>query len=315
MKIIFMGTPDFAVRILDEINKNFEVVLVVTQPDTYNYRKKKYEYSPVKSYALEHNLEIFQPESIKKEADYILGLDVDLIVTAAYGQFVPKKILDHPKYRAINVHGSILPKYRGGAPIQRAIINGDAETGITIMYMDRRMDAGDILRIEKIPILDEDTQDTMFEKLSILGSKMIVDVINDLRMGKIIPIPQDESKATYAYNLTKQDELIDFNNTARGVFNQIRGLNSNPGAYFILDGMNIKVYNSKVVDKTTQEKPGIIIGVNKDSFEISCGGNTVIALTEVQMPGKKRMSARDFLNGSGRNLISINKEVNLWNLE
>jgi methionyl-tRNA formyltransferase len=311
MKIIFMGTPDFAVRILDEINKNFEVVLVVTQPDTYNYRKKKYEYSPVKSYALEHNLEIFQPESIKKEADYILGLDVDLIVTAAYGQFVPKKILDHPKYRAINVHGSILPKYRGGAPIQRAIINGDAETGITIMYMDRRMDAGDILRIEKIPILDEDTQDTMFEKLSILGSKMIVDVINDLRMGKIIPIPQDESKATYAYNLTKQDELIDFNNTARGVFNQIRGLNSNPGAYFILDGMNIKVYNSKVVDKTTQEKPGIIIGVNKDSFEISCGGNTVIALTEVQMPGKKRMSARDFLNGSGRNLISINKEVNL----
>lgn len=315
MKIIFMGTPDFAVRILDEINKNFEVVLVVTQPDTYNYRKKKYEYSPVKSYALEHNLEIFQPESIKKEADYILGLDVDLIVTAAYGQFVPKKILDHPKYRAINVHGSILPKYRGGAPIQRAIINGDAETGITIMYMDRRMDAGDILRIEKIPILDEDTQDTMFEKLSILGSKMIVDVINDLRMGKIIPIPQDESKATYAYNLTKQDELIDFNNTARGVFNQIRGLNSNPGAYFILDGINIKVYNSKVVDKTTQEKPGIIIGVNKDSFEISCGGNTVIALTEVQMPGKKRMSARDFLNGSGRNLISINKEVNLWNLE
>src|SRR5690606_27150774 len=186
MKIIFMGTPDFAVRILDEINKNFEVVLVVTQPDTYNYRKKKYEYSPVKFYALEHNLEIFQPESIKKEADYILGLDVDLIVTAAYGQFVPKKILDHPKYRAINVHGSILPKYRGGAPIQRAIINGDAETGITIMYMDRRMDAGDILRIEKIPILDEDTQDTMFEKLSILGSKMIVDVINDLRMGKII---------------------------------------------------------------------------------------------------------------------------------
>lgn len=315
MKIIFMGTPDFAVRILDEINKNFEVVLVVTQPDTYNYRKKKYEYSPVKSYALEHNLEIFQPESIKKEADYILGLDVDLIVTAAYGQFVPKKILDHPKYRAINVHGSILPKYRGGAPIQRAIINGDAETGITIMYMDRRMDAGDILRIEKIPILDEDTQDTMFEKLSILGSKMIVDVINDLRMGKIIPIPQDESKATYAYNLTKQDELIDFNNTARGVFNQIRGLNSNPGAYFILDGINIKVYNSKVVDKTTQEKPGIIIGVNKDSFEISCGGNTVIALTEVQMPGKKRMSARDFLNGNGRNLISINKEVNLWNLE
>lgn len=310
MKIIFMGTPDFAVRILDEINKHFEVILVVTQPDTYNYKKKTYEYSKVKSYAIEHNLKVFQPENIKNEVDYFLGLDVDLIVTAAYGQFIPKKILDHPKYRAINVHGSILPKYRGGAPIQRAIMNGEVETGITIMYMDKRMDAGDILRIEKIPILEEDTQDSMFEKLSILGSRMIVDVINELRLGKIKPIPQNESEATYAYNLTKEDEFIDFNKDARVIFNQIRGLNSNPGAYFILDGMNVKVYGSNVLDKKTSEEPGKIVGISKNYFEVSCANGSVIAITELQLPGKKKMSATDFLNGSGRKMVTLNKEVN-----
>lgn len=311
MKIIFMGTPQFAVRVLEQLHKNYEVVLVVTQPDTYNYRKKKYYPTPVKEYALKHDLPVFQPEKIRAEMDNILNYEVDLIVTAAYGQIIPKKLLDHPKYRAINVHGSILPKYRGGAPIQRAIINGDKETGITIMYMDVKMDAGDILRIERIPILDEDNQDTMFEKLSILGSEMIVDVIEDLKANKITPIPQAEAEVTYAYNLTKEDELIDFNKPARAVFNQIRGLNSNPGAYFILDGENVKVYNSRVVDKKVNTKPGVIVNINKDSFEVSCGDGTVIAITEIQMPSKKKMNVRDFLNGSGKNIILVNKEVNL----
>jgi len=310
MKIIFMGTPEFSVRILDEINKNFDVILVVTQPDTYNYRKKNYTYSPVKEYALKHNLPVFQPEQIKTAVDYILSFDVDLIVTAAYGQFIPKKILDHPKYRSINVHASLLPKYRGGAPIQRAIMNGETETGITIMYMDKKMDAGDIIKMEKLPILDTDTSDSLFEKLSILGSQMIVSVINDLKDGKITPIKQNEDEATYAYNITKEDELIDFKKNAKAVYNQIRALNSNPGAYFILDGMNIKVYNSKVIEKTTNEKPGVIIGVTKDIIEISCGENTVIGLTEIQVPGKKRMSVKDFLNGNGKNMVTINKEVN-----
>ena len=311
MKIIFMGTPDFAVKVLDELNSKYEVVLVVTQPDTYNYRKKTYSPSPVKEYALKHNLNVFQPVKIGKELDYLFQFEVDLIVTAAYGQFIPNKLLDYPKYRSINVHGSILPKYRGGAPIQRAIINGDKETGITIMYMDRKMDAGDILRIEKIPITDEDTSDTMFEKLSILGSKMITGVIEDLKASLITPIPQNESEATYAYNLTKEDELIDFNKSARNVFNQIRGLNSNPGAYFIMDGQNVKVYNSKVLDKKTKTKPGVIIGIEKDSFLISCKDGSVVAITEIQMPSKKKMSVKDFLNGSGKNIIKVNKEVNI----
>lgn len=311
MKIVFMGTPDFAVRILDKIVKDYEVILVVTQPDTYNYRKKIYSYSPVKEYALANGLQLFQPEKIKAEVDYFLGLDVDLIVTAAYGQFIPKKILNHPKLKSINVHGSILPKYRGGAPIQRAIINGEKETGITIMYMDSKMDAGDILRIEKHPILETDTGDSMFEKLSVLGSNMINGVIEDLKSNKIRGIPQIEGEATYAYNLTKEDELIDFKASAKDVFNQIRGLNSNPGAYFILDEQNIKVYDSKVLDKKTSSKPGVIIGINKDSFEISCKDGSIIAIIEIQMPSKKKMQVQDFLNGSGRNIITVNKEVNL----
>lgn len=310
MKIIFMGTPEFAVPILDVLNQKYEIVLVVTQPDTYNYRKKTYKYSPVKEYALKSGLKVFQPEKIKDEQAYILSFDVDLIITAAYGQFIPKKILDYPKLRSINVHGSVLPKYRGGAPIQRSIINGESETGITIMYMDKRMDAGDILRIERIPILDEDTGDSMFKKLSLLGSSMIVDVVEDLKLNKIKPIPQVESKATYAYNLTKEDEKIDFFKPARAVFNQIRGLNSNPGAYFIMDGQNIKVYNSRVVERTTNKTPGVIVGVNKDSFEVSCLDGTVIAILEIQMPSKNKMTVRDFLNGNWKNIIKLNREVN-----
>jgi methionyl-tRNA formyltransferase len=310
MKIIFMGTPQFAVPILDKLNQNYEVVLVVTQPDTYNYRKKTYTYSPVKEYALQHNLKVFQPEKIKQEQEFILGFEVDLIVTAAYGQFIPKKILDHPRFKSINVHGSILPKYRGGAPIQRAIINGEVETGITIMYMEQKMDAGDILRINKIPILDEDTGDSMFHKLSLLGSSMIVEVIEDLRNNKITPIPQNENEATYAYNLTKEDEIINFSKPARAVFNQIRGLNSNPGAYFIMDGQNIKVYNSRVVERITKMKPGIIVGINKDSFEVSCLDGTILEISEIQMPSKKKMSVRDFLNGNGKNILKLYKEVN-----
>lgn len=310
MKIIFMGTPKFSVGILEEIHKHHEIVLVVTQPDTYNYRKKTYQYSPVKEWALEKGLQVYQPEKIKDSIDYILSLDVDLIITAAYGQFVPKKILYHPKHRSINVHGSILPKYRGGAPIQRAIINGDNETGITIMYMESKMDSGDILKIKKIPILDEDTQDSMFEKLSNLGSEMIIEVIDDINKGNIKPIPQDESKVTYAYNLTKEDEKIDFNKTAKDVFNQIRGLNSNPGAYFILDGSPIKVYNSIVSNNSHNDHVGRIIKINKDSFEVSCGKNTVIAITEIQMPSKNKMLVKDFLNGNGKKLIVLGKEVN-----
>lgn len=310
MNIVFMGTPSFAVSIIDEIRKKHNVILVVTQPDVYNIKKKKFDYSDVKKYALENNLSLFQPEKIKTDYEEIIKLDVDLIVTAAYGQIVPEIVLNHPKYKAINVHGSLLPKHRGGAPIQRAIINGDKETGITIMYMAKKMDAGDILSQKSIPITLSDTQDSMFEKLSKLGAEMINDVIADLERGNINPIKQNEDEVTFSYNLTKEDELVTFDKEAIDVFNQIRGLNSNPGGYFIMDNQNVKVYSSKVSDKTHNCETGVIVGINKDSFDISCLNNTVISITEIKMPSKNKMSVRDFLNGQGKKLIVLGKKIN-----
>ena len=310
MKIIFMGTPSFAVPIANEILKKHEIVLVVTQPDQYNYKKKTVIFSPVKQWAVDNNLPVFQPVKIKEEKEEIFKYDVDLIVTAAYGQIIPQDVLDYPKYKAINVHGSLLPKYRGGAPIQRSIINGDEKTGITIMYMAKKMDAGDIIKIKELPILDSDNQDTMFEKLSLLGKDMILEVIDELEKGLVNPIPQDESLVSFAYNLTKEDERVDFNKTARGVFNQIRGLNSNPGAYFTIDNTIIKVYNSIVKDGKTDQKPGVIVGISKNSFEVSCKDGTIISILEIQLPSKNKMLVRDFINGQGRKLLAINKEIN-----
>jgi len=237
-------------------------------------------------------------------------LDVDLIVTAAYGQIIPKELLEYPKYKCINVHGSLLPKHRGGAPIQRSIINGDSETGVTIMYMAEKMDAGDILMQRSIPILDVDTQDTMFDKLSKLGAEMINDLIDDLEKGNVNPIKQDESQVTFSYNLTKEDELVTFDKDAIKVFNQIRGLNSNPGGYFIMDGQNIKVYSSKVSNKSHNEEVGTIVGINKDSFDVACANGTVISITEIKMPSKNKMFVRDFLNGQGKKLIVVGKKLN-----
>lgn len=309
MKVIFMGTPAFAVPIVEEISKVHDVVLVVTQPDVYNYKKKTITASEVKRWAVSKGIEVFQPEKIRNDFQKIIDTKADIIVTAAYGQIVSEEVLNHPRLKAINVHGSLLPKYRGGAPIQRALINGESKTGITIMYMAKKMDAGDILVQKEIPILDSDNQDTIFNKLSILGSEMINQTIDDLDKGLIKPLVQDEEKVTYAYNLTKEDEHINFNKEAREVFNQIRGLNSNPTGYIIFDNLNVKVYNSRVSDKTHQTDVGKIISISKDSFEVSCGGGTVISILEIQLPSKKKMSVRDFINGQGKKMLVIGKEI------
>ncbi|MDD4000670.1 MAG: methionyl-tRNA formyltransferase [Bacilli bacterium] len=311
MKIVFMGTPEFAVPILEKLDSVHEIVLVVAQPDSYNQRKKKYLFSPVKEYALKRNLPLFQPENIKEEKKVILDLEIDLIVTAAYGQFIPKVILNHPRFQAINVHGSLLPKYRGGAPIQRALINGEEKTGISIIYMTAAMDAGDILMKREIPILDFDTADSLFSKLSLLGSEMILEVVSQLEEGKARPQKQDLEVVSFAYNLTKDDELLDFRRPAREVFNRIRGLNSNPGAYFRLDGLVIKVYDSMVSNKNTKAPPGIIIDLDKESFDISCGEGTVLKILELQVPSKKKMTVKDFFNGIGKKMITKNKEIDL----
>lgn len=302
-----MGTPQFAVPILKKINKEHEVILVVTQPDHIN--RKKVIFSPVKEYALKNNLEVFQPDNVNKENDLFFKYPADIIVTAAYGQFIGNKILKFPKYGCINVHGSLLPKYRGGAPIQRSIINGDKSTGITILYMDRKMDAGDMIMQCKIGIDYLDTQDSLFEKLSILGSEMILEVIKNIETNNVKRISQDESKITYAYNLTNEDILITFNKEANDIYNQIRGLNSNPGAYFIFKEKIYKIYSSKISNLKHNEKSGTILRVGKNDLIIACGNGSSISILEIQPESKRKMDIRDFLNGNGKDIFITNEII------
>lgn len=303
MKVIFMGTHQFAVKILEKILEKHEVVLVVTQPDSFVGRKKILTPSAVKECALRHNLEVFQPVKLNLERDKILNTECDIIVTAAYGQIVGTRILNYPKYGCINVHGSLLPYHRGGAPIQRAIINGDKKTGITIMYMAKGMDSGDIITQRECEILDSYTNGDLFEVLSQMGSEMILDTLDQIEKGTNPRIKQDESLATYSYNLTKEDELVTFDKEAKAVYNQIRGLNPNPGAFFVINNMKFKVFSSEVSDKTHNKEVGIITNVTKTSFDVTCLNNTLITFTELVPEGKRLMSVRDYLNGSGKNII------------
>ena len=303
LKIVFMGTPEFSVPILEALIEKYDVIGVVTQPDKEVGRKRELKPSPVKECALRHNLKLFQPVKIRQEYQEIIDLNPDLIVTAAYGQIVGMKLLNSPKYRSINVHASLLPKYRGGAPIHEAIRNGEKETGVTIMYMEKAMDAGDILSQRSIPILDSDNCGTMFEKLSILGRDLLMETIPLLIEGKINPIKQDESEVTFAYNITNEEKVLNFNLPARSVFNHIRAYNPAPIAYFELKGDQIKVFDSIVADETTTEAPGTILLHRKNRLMIACGEGTVIELLTVQPTGKKVMQARDFINGGLRKYL------------
>lgn len=303
LRIVFMGTPNFSVPILEALIENYDVVGVVTQPDKEVGRKKVLTPSPVKQVALRHNIRVFQPQNIRKEYQSIMDLYPDLIVTAAYGQIVGTKLLNCPKYRSINVHGSLLPKYRGGAPIQRSILNGDTKTGITIMYMEKAMDAGDILSQREIAILNDDNNETLFNKMSILGRDLLLETIPLLVENKIKPIKQNEELVTYAYNIEPCDEILNFEQDAKAVFNHIRALSPQPGAYFILNNEKIKIFDSIVTSLNHNEIPGTIINVSKKGFMIACGNHTVLDILEVQQTGKKRMQARDFVNGALRKLL------------
>ena len=303
LKVIFMGTPSFSVPILDALNQKYEVVAVVTQPDKEVGRHRILTPSPVKEYALAHNLKIYQPVHIKEEYENLIALNADLIVTAAYGQFVGTKLLHSPKYKSINCHASLLPKYRGGAPIHEAIKNGEEYTGVSIMYMEKKMDAGDILATVKVKIEEEDNCGTMFEKLSAAATSLLMETIPNLVEGKIKPIPQNEEEATFAYNITNEEKLLDFSKTAKEVFNHIRAYNPSPIAYMELKGDQIKVYDSKVVDEATLDAPGTILLHHKNRLLIACGNNTVLELLEVQPTGKKKMTGRDFINGGLRKYL------------
>lgn len=303
LRVVFMGTPDFSVPILDALIKNYKVKAVVTQPDKQVGRSGKIAKPPVKRLAEENNIVVIQLNNIREQYQEIIDLDPDLIVTCAYGQILPKELLDYPKYGCINVHASLLPKLRGGAPIHRAIIEGHSKSGITIMYMAPGMDDGDIITQKEIEITDVETASTLHDKLSKLGSELLIETLPSIIEGTNQRIPQDISKVTFAPIIKAKDEKIDFSRTSREVYNQIRGLNSFPGAYFMLDGKRFKVWESIIVDEYFQGSlDGEIVKIYKEGIGVKTH-NGVIVLTVIQPEGKARMNARDYLNGIKDNLI------------
>lgn len=296
MKIVYMGTPDFSVKPLENLIKKYDVVGVVTQPDKKVGRKKEIKYSPTKEFALKNNLKILQPIKIKEDYQEIIDLNPDIIITCAYGQIIPKELLDYPKYGCINIHASLLPKLRGGAPIHKAIIDGYDTTGVTIMYMDEKMDSGDIIYQKEIKIEEDDNAGILFDKLSILGSNMIIEILPKIINGTNERIKQNENEVTYAYNITREEEKIDFNKTTKEIYNKIRGLYPWPIGYTTLDDKKVKIYSSQIGNSTKEGLPGQIISIYNDSIGIKTKDGE-IKILELQFEGKKRILVKDYLNG------------------
>lgn len=313
MKIVFMGTPQFSVRILTELHEKYGVSLVVTQPDKVVGRKKILTFSPVKEEALRLGIEVFQPVKMKEDYARILEVQPDIIITAAYGQIIPNEVIDYPQYGAINVHGSLLPLLRGGAPIQRSIMRLHNITGITIMYMAYKMDSGDIISQKSIPILSYDTSETLFEKLSILGKELLMETLPSIFDGTNKRIPQDPHLVTYAYNLKREEELIDWNMPMRKIYAHVRAFTKEPVCYTTIDGKNLKIYKIEMMECKNfedlhQESPnGTILKIFKDAIGVKCS-NGVIKLLEVQLEGKTRQDVEVFLTGAGRKIIEVDKQ-------
>ena len=296
LKVIFMGTPTFAVPVLEKLIENTNVILLVSQPDREKDRKGNILPTPTKKLAIENNIEVYQPSKIKESYEYITSLNPDIIITCAYGQIIPEQILNCPKYGCINVHGSLLPKLRGGAPIHHAIINGDKKTGITIMYMDKKMDSGDIISQEEMEILENDILDTIYEKMSFLGANLLIKTLPSILEGTNQRIKQDENEVTFGYNITKEEEKIDFNKNAKDIHNQIRGLSSIPGAYSYLDDKRLKIYLSELTETKSTDTPGKITKIDKTGIYVNTN-DFIIKLVDIKIEGKKRCLVKDFING------------------
>ncbi|MDQ0227656.1 methionyl-tRNA formyltransferase [Metabacillus niabensis] len=298
-KIVFMGTPDFSVPILKNlVAEGYNIVGVVTQPDRPKGRKKTLTPPPVKVEAEKHGLKVLQPEKIRNEVEEVLALNPDLIVTAAFGQILPKELLEAPKYGCINVHASLLPELRGGAPIHYSILQGKDKTGITIMYMAEKLDAGDILTQVEVEITERDTVGSLHDKLSVAGVKLLSETLPMLLEGKITPQKQDESKATFASNIKRDQEKVDWSKTGEEIYNQIRGLNPWPGAFTNLNNSLLKLWWGEKVQVNHQEVPGTVIKVEEDGFVVATGNNVAIKIIELQPSGKKKMNGEDFLRGT-----------------
>lgn len=293
MRIVFMGTPEFACNVLSGLNDKYEIALVISQP---NREKKKGALipTPVANLATELGLKLIQPEKIANAYSDILEAKADVLVSAAYGQYIPSKILNLFKYK-INVHGSLLPLHRGGAPIQRCLINGDTKTGVTIMEMAKGLDTGKIYSMAEYQIEDDDNSTTLFEKLSVIGRDLLLNTIEDIVSDKNLGIPQDDSKSTYSKNIEKEEELIKLNNTSKNIVNQIRGLAMTPGAYINVSNINLKVYKASKREYSGNELPGTILSIKKEILIKTKDG--AISLELVQMPGKKIITGKEFSNG------------------
>ncbi|MGD6992436.1 methionyl-tRNA formyltransferase [Sutcliffiella horikoshii] len=304
-KIVFMGTPDFAVPILQQIIQDgYEVIAVVTQPDRPKGRKKVLTPPPVKVEAEKHNIPVYQPEKIKEAAEYekITSLEPDLIVTAAFGQILPKPLLDAPKFGCINVHASLLPKLRGGAPIHYSIIQGHEKTGVTIMYMVEKLDAGDMLTQVEVKIDERDHVGTLHDKLSVAGSKLLSETLPQLFDEKLQAEVQNHEEATFASNIKREQEKIDWTKDGEQIYNHIRGLHPWPVAYTTMEGQVMKVWWGEKTQITYEAVPGTIIGIEDDGFIVKTGNSTGIKITDLQLAGKKRMTGTQYLNGAGASL-------------
>lgn len=298
-----MGTPNFAVPILQQLLKDdYHVCLVVTQPDRPKGRKRVLTAPPVKQEALKHNLPIYQPEKIKDNYEEILSYQPDLIVTAAFGQILPKALLDAPKYGCINVHASLLPELRGGAPIHYAILQGKKETGITMMYMVEALDAGAILSQVSVTIEKDDHVGTLHDKLAKAGATLLHESLPGIIDGTIKPVEQDDELATYAPNITREQEKINWEMSHIEVYNHIRGLHPWPVASTTLREKNVKIWWAEPVDDLYKGESGEVLMVEPESILVCCGDNRAVRITEIQPAGKKRMSVTDYLRGSGKDL-------------
>lgn len=300
MKVVFMGTPDFAVGALEAIiQAGHEVTAVVTQPDKPKGRSGQMQFPPVKECAVKYGIPVFQPIKVKEPeaVETLRGFEADIFVVAAFGQILTKEILEMPRLGCVNIHASLLPKYRGAAPINQAIIDGEQETGVTIQQMNEGIDTGDILSLVVVPIDKKETAESLFDKLAKAGAELIVETLPKLEKGEITPEPQDDSKASYVKMMKKSLGKIDWSMDAVAIERLVRGLNSWPSAYTFYEGKSLKLWSCDVLEEAAAEAPGIIVRVNKDSIDVATGKG-LLRILELQLEGKKRMDTKSFLLGN-----------------
>lgn len=296
-KIVFMGTPEISAFVLESLIQNgYNVVAVIAQPDRPVGRKQILEAVPTKVVANKYGIRCFQPIKIRNDYSFLLEIKPDLIITLAYGQIVPQSVLNIPKFGCVNLHGSILPKYRGAAPIQYALLNGDKETGMSLMKMTAAMDAGDVYAVKQIKIDDDDNCTTLFNKMAVVARDLILESLPKLFTKELIAMPQDENFVTFSPSIKPEEEKIDLSSSCSQIINKIRALSYQPGAYLLLNDEKLKIYKAKLIDRSSGET-GKIIKADKNGLYLQCQDG-VISLLEVQRQGKKRMKYNDFVNGN-----------------